>query len=408
MKPTTILSSSYKAARLILFAFIVFTIISYLYVIFTGTYNGDYLGIKPKLSQMQLFHNLLYTITPFLVLFIIYKQYKKVNNRYKITIPCKAFGQFLFLVVIFQIIVTALFGVGKLGRDIYEAPATIKLFIQIFNRFDVIFGIAIYSVVAEKEQKNKILLWVLIFILSILRASLGVFAIMGFIMIILYNDYFIAFVKKHLLFIILIITIAPVFVTILYDIRKQMRQEKEKIEISIDEKKEWNFSEVIFGQLVGRLSSYSNSAIIMERKNKMIELTKDFSLMQYPKEAITSVYGKIIDRKKISYPNLLYESAGNHTRNYSAMNGTQGAILIGSYKSGKFVFVNIITILLIVVLAFELTSLLHYDKMYEIVFLFFCFSAMSGGAAEYMSKLMFVVLYLLLFLFFNSLKTSKK
>jgi len=399
--------NTYKNASWVLYSFVLFNVISYLYVIFNGTYNGDFLNIVPKLSHYNLFLNLLLTLFPFFVLYAIYKHYIKVDNKYKVSIPTNSFGLFLLLVIVFQIVVTILYGVGILGQETYKAPIVLKLFIQVFNRFDVIFGVSIYSIIVSNKNKFQYILWILVFTLSLFRTSFMIFIIIGFMIIFIYFGSISAFLKKHLLITIVFLIVSPIVVSSLYNVRKQLRQNSGKVEIKFENHEANTFSKVIFGQLVGRLSSYSNSAVIQERKGKIRQLTSSFSPIQYQKEALSAFYGKIINEKDILYRNLLYESVGNHSRTYSAMNGIQGTLLISSYQSYPIFFLNLFTILLIVVFTFELVSLFHNKNVYNIVFLFFCFTLMSGNADAYMKNFMSVLLYLILFLFLNQLKLPK-
>jgi len=392
----------------ILISFIIFNIISYLYVLITGKYNGDFLDQKTRLSDTLLFYNLLLTIVPFLLLYAIYKHYKQFNNKYKVTIQANNFGLFLFLVIVFQIVVTQLYDVGKLGQEYYDAPSFIKLIIQIFNRFNVVFGVSIYSVVVGKKNKFQYFLWLLVISLSILRASISIFVIISYILILINQDTIFKFIKQHLVLISILIILAPVLVGMIYNVRNQLRQNKDKIELNIEDEKKNTYSEVIFGKLVGRLSSFTNSAVIQERKYKMLELTRFFPSSQYPKEALSAVYGKILNQNDIAYKNLLLESYGNHARTYTSMNGTQGVLLISYYQSNTIFVINLFTILLIIILSFEFISLFHYEKIKEVVFLFFCFTVFSGGAVEYMQMLMVIILYTVLFLFLNLLKTSNQ
>ena len=393
-------------AKWILISFIIFNIISYFYVLITGKYNGDFLDIKTRLTDTLLFYNLLLTIIPFLVLYAIYKHYKQFDNKYKVTIQANNFGLFLFFVIVFQIIVTQLYGVGKLGQEYYTAPNFIKLIIQIFNRFNVVFGISIYSVIVGKKNKFQYVLWLLVISLSILRASISIFVIICFIIILINQETIFKFIKNHLLLILILIFVAPVLVGTIYNVRNQLRENKNKIEINIENEKKNTYTEIIFGRLVGRLSSFTNSAIIQEREGKIKELTYYFQPFQYPEEAISAVYGKFMNQNEIAYKNLLLESSGFHIRTYTSMNGTQGVLLISHYQSNTIFLINLFTILLIIILSFEFISLLHYEKIKEVVFLFFCFTVFSGGAVEYMQMLMVIMLYTGLFLFLNSLNTS--
>lgn len=400
-------SNTHKHARWILYLFILFNVISYLYVVFTGKYNGDYLGTIPRSSQSTLFIYLIYTILPYIALYLIYGHYAKMEKNNKITIPYKSFGWFLLLVILFQIITTEIYGVSKLGQEYYEAPAVVKLLIQIFNRFNAILGVSIYSVVAPKKNKFNYLLWILVFILSFERASFMVFAITGLMFILLYFGSIWGFIKKRLILSIVLIIISPIAVTTLYNLRNQIRINSNKIELEIDQDQNSTFSKVIFGRLTGRLSSYSNSVIIHEQKVKIKELVRYFSILQYPAEAFSAVYGKVINPKEIAYRNLQYESFGNHSRTYSAMNGTLGALLIGYYQSPLVFLINLSTLLLIVVLTFELFALFHNRKLFDMIFLFFSFNVLSGNAEEYMVTLMVTFLYVVIFLCLNLIEVPK-
>lgn len=397
---------SYVSSKWILFSFILFNIISYLYVVFTGSYNGDFLGIESKLSSFALFINLLLTVIPFVVLYVIYKYYIRINKRHKITIPVKPFAWFLLILILFQIVVTKLFDVGILGQEVYKAPIRIQTFIQIFNRFDVVFGVSLYTLVVDRNNKFKYLLWFLVVVLSILRASLSIFVIIVFLFILLKYDSIWNFIRKRWLLFVALLIVSPIAINILYDVRHQLRHSNKKVEINIKSDEENTFSLLVFGKLTGRLSSFSNSAIIQERKNTIKNLTQDFSTFQYPKEALAAVYGRILNPNDVAYKNLLYESEGNHSRTYSSMNGTQGLLLISSYQSYSVFFINLFTILMLVILSFELVSLLRYERLYEVVFLFFCFTVMSGNAVEYMNRLMVTALYVFLFLFINLFRLS--
>jgi hypothetical protein len=157
------------------------------------------------------------------------------------------------------------------------------------------------------------------------------------------------------------------------------------------------------------MSSYANSAIVLERKKTMTQLAGNFPLMQYPKGALRVFDGKIIDWKnEITYSSIMLESSGNHTRTYSFMAGSQGALIIGLYQSVPGFFVNLLTMLMIVAFSFRLTSLLHYEEIKDMMLLFFCFNMMSGAAGEFMANLMNLLLYLLLFLILNCFRKNPK
>ncbi|MDR2408068.1 MAG: oligosaccharide repeat unit polymerase, partial [Bacteroidales bacterium] len=160
--------------KVILFCFVSFTVISYAYTLVTGTYNGDFLFYTPRLSGFLLFANFIFTIFPFFVLYGIYKRYKFIDTSSYIRVPKNVFGIFVFFLLAFHLSVTALFGVGSMAGYGYEAPSYIRPAIQIFNRFDYVFGVFIYIIIDGKRSKyHYFMLFVALFV-SFLRASLGV------------------------------------------------------------------------------------------------------------------------------------------------------------------------------------------------------------------------------------------
>lgn len=391
----------YKGVKLILIFFVGFTLLSYLYVLFTGTYNGDFIDQKPKLSQLNLFISFIYTILPFLILFFIYSFFRKARNSYSIDVPKKLFGEFLIFIAIFQIITTSIFNVGMLTKEIYQAPFCIKIFIQIFNRFNLTFGVFLYIIVSKRKiSLFQYFLLTLCIVISFQRASLMVFVlIMFFLLLIKYKQILILF-KKKFIYIILVLIISPFLVASLYDFRDSIRKEED-----ISQAKEMSTSKLIFGKLVGRLSSYPSTTILMERESivKKISKEEDISSIQYLKEAISVFYGKVLDLNKLQYKGFILATSGVRTNYFSMMAGTQGSLMIASYSSNLAFFVTLITILGIVVMTFFLGTFFHYKGIDEFLFLLFCIPAMSGVAGEFMEVFMYLFLYTILFLIANSL-----
>lgn len=391
-----------KGAKYILIAFIAFAVISYFYTVFTGNYNGDHLGKSTTLNQWELFINLLYNILPYIVLFGLYKFSKRTKSEYKISVPIKLLGQFIFLIAIFQITVTALFGVGRMGHAIYEAPAFFKPFIQISNRIDLIFGLFVYGLFVDTKNKTQFILWGLILVLAIFKNSLGVFMFFAFYLVLKYHDYVFSFIKKRWLLTIFFLLLSPIIISILYEIRTNLRNE-DNLTIDFRKMQVDSFSEVIFGKFIARLSSFSNSAFIIEKGKKIEQLARgNFTTFQYTKEALIPLYGKIID-SKITYSSIQNIAAGG-SKYTSLMNGTYGSLLIGSYVSRIVFFVNLFTLLLLIIFTFFLSNFIRHDKIKEILFFFFCFNVLGGVSAHFFTTLFSTVLYMFLFLIFNSFK----
>jgi hypothetical protein len=393
----------YKAGKIILFCFVFFSMVSYFSVLSTGVYNGDFIGYKTKLSSTQLFFCLIITIAAFFFLFLIYRFYKHKKTRFKIKIPINEFLFFIIFCLIFNIIVSIIYGVGKAGQPVYQAPSGIKLLIQIFTRFNVFWGLSIYIFASSKKRSFIYLLFIPMILTSILSLSLGIFVSLFFFIIIQSGNKIILFLKKRIALFILIILIIPTLISILYNYRQNLRAERNYIEFN-----NLNTGKVITGWLVGRLSSFTNTAVILERKKTMTNLVKDFSPLQYFKEAIVPFYGKILDRKDPAYIYVLSETKGIKDRNMAFMTGVGGMWLLSLYQSGLVFYINIVILFVIIVLTFELVSLINCTKMNDLVFLNFCLAIMSGSANEFMSCLMWAILYILFFLSVNALKYGIK
>jgi hypothetical protein len=393
---------SVASAIIILSLYIIFAIISYLYVILTGTYNGDYLFTEPKLSDCELFLNLLYTIAPFVVLFFIYKHYKKTNNKENVKVPEETLLVFIIFIIIFEIYVTVSFGVGKMGFEKYQAPGWIKILIQIAIRFDYKFGVFLYLIISNNKNKFIIfLLFLLILFVSLLKASLGAFMQIGVFIILQYGSALLHFIKKYFIIVLLLLFIFPLIVQKLYMVRSILREVKNVTEIVEP-------STIIFGQLIGRLSSYSNSAMIMERARIMTTITRGFSIFQYPKESLVAFYGGFLTQKRYStYIRILLDSQGNFTRS-QFMIGTQGVLLLGLYQSLLVFFINIITLFIIINMTFKLASLLKYNNLNEFIFFCLCQSIMTGSAGNNMRDFVNLLVYISLFLVINFLQLNVK
>jgi hypothetical protein len=166
---------------------------------------------------------------------------------------------------------------------------------------------------------------------------------------------------------------------------------------------------IIFGKLIGRLSSFSNSAYILENRQTMTNIVSRFSLFQYPQEAL-DVFHNVEKKEKQSYRNIMLDSEGKYYSKirFTLMAGTQGILLLGFYQSPLGFLINLMTLILIINTTFKLVSVLQNDKIKDIVFLYFCFSIISGTAAGWLGVFVYLLLYISLFLLFNFLKINIK
>lgn len=386
--------NAYTAAKLFLALYICFSIISYVYTLYNDTYNGDYLGVRPVLSEQQLFFNLIYTIIPYFVLFFIYKQYKNKPSKGHLAIPIKGLGVFVFSIVILNIIVTLLFGVGKAGQEVYQAPTVIKLFIQILLRFSASFGAFLYIIVSDKKGGFHGLLIILLIILSLLRFSLGILPTLATFALLKYYDELFRFIKKWAILVIIMLMLFPVIVQYLYTYRDAIR-----VGDKVTNVEKTVVTKIIFGKLIGRLSAFSNTAIIMERERTMNRFISEFSIFEYYKDAFRAIHSGFESKNEVSYKNILQRSQGLILSNSSFMLGTNGVLTISLYQSILVFILNMALMVILCSLTFKIGTILKYDKIPEYLFLRLLMPVMGGMGNEYMASLIGTLLFIIIILF---------
>jgi len=323
-----------------------------------------------------------------------------------VSIPVRFLKIFLLCIIIFHILVTLVWGVGIMGHPVYQAPSYIRGLIQVALRIDIIFGIYLVVLLSKKKFFNIVLIVGFITI-SLLRFSLGFLAVFGFLFLVINFKKIQNFFKKKrtLVFVLLIIVpiLVPSGVRIIFDIRDEMRGAVKNSRI--------NFSaeEIFFGLLVGRLSSFSNSAIILERRDSMSRIVNNFPWYRYPQEALTVFYGGLIGTAPYTtYQRIMHDNDGFYTTIFSRMIGAQGVLLLGLYQSLVVLIVNLMTLLIIVTSAFRLGKYLNCPYVCELLFVTFSFNMMSGIPFEYLKNLLIVAIYIVIFLIINLLSGKSR
>jgi hypothetical protein len=379
------------AAVVILLFYISFCVISYLYSLIYNRYNGDFMGTAPGLSKSGLRLSLFYSILPFLCAFMVYKSCAGITYHKSVPVPMNAFGFFLLLILLIQIYMSLVYGVGQMGKERYSAPFSIRVINLIVNRFEVRIGLSIYLLNVKKKDKLKYILIILLVVLSFCRLSLGWIAYLPFLYILCrYNGNIVKFLKKWIIPLALCIVFIPSIVGNLFDIRSRLRGSESAYARMPPER-------IIFGRLVGRMSSFSNSSFIMENEIKMKPLVKNMSPLQYLIEAL------FIEQPydQLRYGNVILESAGNHTRTASYMNGLPGTLMISWYNSAAAFFVNVFVLISLIIIPCMLAPLFRCRRMSSLIFLIVCGSLVPGDAFSQSRNLVSLLVYLILFLFIN-------
>jgi hypothetical protein len=384
-----------KASKSLYLLFVIFAIISFLYAIITNTYNGDFLGVEVKLPIYILLFNLLMNIIPFVFIYKVYSYFKKKQQTRNISIPINFLTVFLFILLIWNASVTILYGVGVMGAPPYEAPSAIKIVIQIMNRFNYSYGIFIYILASDKKNKIQFLLVLGLLILAYLRSGLGVFMYLGMIFYIKYNDEFIVFMRKRKLIIVFLLFLFPIFVNAMYSLRDALRNQSQE-DIVIEHP--------MTGKFIGRLSSFSDSAIILQEIPYFFLSAVSLDDYYFQKQALGGVLSKEFmpqHRPELIMIKFIYESAGD---DISYMAGTNGNLYFSILHSPFTFIINIATIIFFIFLTFHFFRMLKFNYSNELAFILLLYVLMSGVSHEFSFLLFSIFVYVVLFLIINLIK----
>lgn len=385
---------STKSAKHLYLFFVLTAFLSFLYAIINGRLNGDFLGVFVTLPFWILLLNLFFTVLPFFFTWKVYLYFKNRKQKYLISIPTTFFGYFLIFIIIWNTIVTILYGVGVMAAPPYEAPELIKPVIQLMNRFNYFYGVFLYVLLVPKKNKLQFLLVFLLLILAYLRAGLGVFMYLAMLFYIKYFFEINSIVKKHKILVICSIFAFPIFVSSMYELRNALRNQ-EDTEIGED---------LIFGVLTGRLSSFSDSAFILQEAPYFVLNAQQLDPYYFQKQALGGVFSmKYMPdiRPESMLFKFYYESSED---NVTYMAGTQGNLYISLFHSISTFFLNLTTIIFYIFSTFYLFRLLRFDYANELAFMLLLYVLMSGVSNEYAFLIFSVFVYLVLFLVVNFIK----
>jgi hypothetical protein len=385
---------STKSAKHLYLFFVLSAFLSFLYAIIKGRLNGDFLGVFVTLPFWVLLLNLFFTILPFIFTWKVYLFFKKRKRTYLVTIPTSFFGCFLFFIIVWNAIVTILYGVGVMAAPPYEAPELIKPVIQVMNRFNYLYGVFIYVLLVSKKNKLQFILIFMLLVLAYLRAGLGVFM---YLAMLFYIKYFIEInriIKKYKILVICIIFAFPVFVSTMYELRNVLRNQNDT-EIGGD---------LIFGVLMGRLSSFSDSAFILQEAPYFILNAQQLDPYYFQKQALGGVvsmnYMPEVRPESMLFK-FYYESSED---NVTYMAGTQGNLYISLFHSISTFLLNFVTIIFYIFSTFYLFRFLRFDYANELAFMLLLYVLMSGVSNEYAFLIFSIFVYLVLFLVVNFIK----
>ena len=367
--------------------YLIASIVSFVYVNCSGQCNGDFSGVRCRLSFEILLFILIGECLPFLLVWLILNRRKNCESIRSIDM------NFLYRITIVLLVIHILFkliwGVGVMGEEKYNASGFTLLMIQILYRFDPIPWAYLY-VLNTSRKKNEIVIILLLALRSITSHSLGGFFAIFLLVLVKYYNEIRTFLIRHKVLFIGGIIIVPYIISIGYSFRASLRTES-----AFQVEGDAGSYSIIYDRLAGRLSSFSNSAYFIEHapfyKYRVNHLASYF----YQKEGLNPA--GIHFPGQIAIGSFFRESLGDKRETVSYMLGPVG-IFVASYMiSMKDFFLNVTTYVFLICALIFLASKLpgRYGK--EIGVLLSMTPIVSGNASEFTSSIIALVLMLIIF-----------
>ena len=394
------LSDESKVVIIIYLFYVLASLISFLWAVTQKRYNGDYDDKAVFLSFGELFIIFIFNVIPIFLTLNIYFHFKKYRAKKYVIVNNSKLKIFTIFMQMIYLSFVILYGVGRAGGEEYYAPGPIKLLIQIVIRlFPTTWGTVYLYSAPKRLYKSKILIAFIYIVITILSLSMGWVITVGSVIFLLNYKKVIIFCKKHIVLVIIGITIIPFLVGFAYNIRDIMRGQ---ITSAVSFKPGY----LIFSKLFGRFSSFSATAVIYDYQDFFKKKAVSFDSLFYQKSMLSFVSSKFAPKEVFEKVVTMRDA-----KNYSFMAGISG-ILLFSYYIDLYTFImNTLCIFCFVYLIFFLYSKLHFSYNLEYCALTIVMTVVAGTGVSIFSSFFGIVVLLVGTLvinkFFVSIKASQ-
>lgn len=378
-----------EAARLCLWFYIAMLSISIGYILITGELNGDFYGVPLSLSGWEFLFVTLISIAPYLVGYVAYRLFTRNASLPTVRVSNTLLGGTFFIVTIYFIVLAIEFGVGVLGREIYEAPELLKPFIQVTNRINP-FYLGVWFIVGYQGSKKIITLGIFLLItLGLLRAGLGVFMYVLLALVIRNHQSLRGAFRRHFFKLAVSLVLLPIIATQLYAIRSEMRESQDiNLELTV--------VEVVAARLVGRLSSISNTVFIFQNSHQFQSDVTALDPWYFQRQTLAPLFGVGIVPETIP-ERLLINVNGGSLFDVSFMTGVPGNFYMAWLIHPIIALINAITMIFMVWLSFFFANKLDLPYRNEICFMLLLYPITSGVGSEFSFIAVSMVALLVLF-----------
>jgi hypothetical protein len=395
-KTATRFAASRGAAKLCLLFYMTMLGISALYILLTGELNGDFYGVPVTLDVWEFTFVCITSIAPYLFCYLIYLIFTRNAPKPTVRVGNALLGIVFFVVTIWFIFLAIKYGVGVLGRELYEAPDLIKPIIQISNRISP-FYLGVFFIVGYQGSKKTIAIGIMLLIaLGLLRAGLGVFLYVLLALVLRNHQSIRKALRRNFVVMLLLVALLPSAATQLYAFRSEMRGTQ-------DVNSDLNMVEIVTARLVGRLSSISNTAFIFQTNEQLKSDARLLDPLYFQRQALAPVFGVGMIPEHIP-ERLLINVHGGSLFDVSFMTGVPGNLAMAWFIHPVITLINLISIFVMIWLSFYFSNKIGLPYRNEVCFMLLLYPLTSGVGNEFSFVAVSMVALIVVFKVLNVLK----
>jgi hypothetical protein len=382
---------------LLLGIFVAFNLASAVYILVTGEYNGDFFGVPVELSRATLLICVVATTAPFVLLASISRSMLQRRGPFQVWVPLGFLKFAVPITLILQIFITYRYQVGIIGQPPYEVSGPMKVVVLLLNRFQPFYLGTLLILLLPRGSRLGWLVAALLVTVGLMRAGLGAFFYLGLVLLLKNQAAVRDFARHHRLRLIVGFALLPFLVAMLYELRSTLRED--------DVAREMPVATVVFGMFLGRMSSLTNSMVIIENASHFREAARELETTYFVQQAIGGVVGSGLG-PKVTPQYLLINIHGTDIENYSYMTGLVGDLVIAWNKSPLVMLLNFVTTVTMLYLALWFARILRIPNAVPFAFTLLLYPVMSGVASEIAAVAYFFALMVAVFALVNLLSLA--
>lgn len=393
-RSTFLVDDDVRAARSCALLFMLAVVVSFGYIISTGTYNGDFYGVPEQLGLVGQVGMLILGSMPYAIGWWMYRYFKARPIQGSVAVSGHRVTLTFFILAVWFMVLAYNYEVGVLGKPLYEAPAIITPFIQLTNRINP-FYLGVLFILVHRGSRKVLLLGIACLIaLGILRAGLGVFLYIFLALLVRHYRKIVNYLTRNRVTIIMVLLALPMAVTELYSLRSTLRAHDESVELVM------SASEVITAKLMGRLSSLSNSNMVVQESSFFSKEVAKLDPLYFQLQALGGVFGASFIPVNIP-ERMLINVNGEDFFDVSFMVGVPGNLFLALLISPILFLLNLVTLLLMCAATFYFARKLKFPLSNEFALLLLLYPLTSGVSNEFSSLAMALLSFCVLFSVLN-------